>query len=206
MIQIIYPAASGTLQTIELVDLSQSHDMSALPTDSPVERGVTISDHLRPELDRISIKAFVSNTPTRADSVNAAVSPSRAGSVSLGSGSATVLTFDNDFDLVQSVYDQLLYIKNTSTLCAIVTDKRRFESMAIISVSFPFDYTDAAEVSIEAREVRVVETQTAAAPRPTVIRGNPRTNAGHQGTNTSTATVNESAAHAGVRTIAGWLS
>lgn len=42
------------------------HNQSALVTSHPVEDGPDISDHIRPELPRISLSGLVSNTPIRA--------------------------------------------------------------------------------------------------------------------------------------------
>jgi hypothetical protein len=42
---------------------SETHEISAVVTDHPVEKGVNISDHVRPEPDVIKLEGVVSNTP-----------------------------------------------------------------------------------------------------------------------------------------------
>ncbi len=41
----------------------EQHDLSATVSEHPVEEGANIADHVRPDLQRLSLKAFVTDTP-----------------------------------------------------------------------------------------------------------------------------------------------
>lgn len=45
------------------VVLSETHTSSAAVTEHPVERGPNVTDHVRKQLDSITLEVFVSNTP-----------------------------------------------------------------------------------------------------------------------------------------------
>ena len=65
-------AAAG-IQQFDAV-LSEEHERDAEVTDHSVEQGVAITDHVRPEPDRLTLEVFVSNTPVySADAVLQAV-------------------------------------------------------------------------------------------------------------------------------------
>jgi hypothetical protein len=182
MIDIVYADASGALKTVTLLDMARSHDSSATPTDHPVEDGVLISDHVRPELDRLSMQLHVSNSPIRVEATNMSGVQQTATSTKVPSGpAATTIGWSQPFDRVKDVYDELRGIQRSGQLCTIVTPLRRYANMAITGLSAPVDGTDGIVFTMEAREIRVVQTQTARAPAPRSVRGQPTANAGGQG-------------------------
>lgn len=64
MITLIYTDASNALQTIDFdATLRELHSATAQPTEHPVEVGVDLTDHVRPDRARISCDVFVTNTP-----------------------------------------------------------------------------------------------------------------------------------------------
>lgn len=74
-------SAGGSLVTIEFdATPREQHTASAVPTEHPVEKGPNISDHVRPELDKLTVDVHVTNTPTRVpgsnlDGASGSVSP-----------------------------------------------------------------------------------------------------------------------------------
>ena len=64
-------SAGGTLVTIEFdATPREQHTASATPTEHPVEKGPNVSDHVRPELDKLTVDVHVTNTPTRVPGSN----------------------------------------------------------------------------------------------------------------------------------------
>jgi hypothetical protein len=64
VITIIYEDASGTLNALDFdATLRETHTGTAQTTEHPVEQGVDITDHIRPDRARLSCDVFVTNTP-----------------------------------------------------------------------------------------------------------------------------------------------
>jgi hypothetical protein len=54
----------GTTSVIEFdATLTETHTSSARATEHPVEEGASVTDHVRPELDRVALEGFITNTP-----------------------------------------------------------------------------------------------------------------------------------------------
>lgn len=169
-VQIIYEDDAGTLRTIDLMELSEKHGASVEPTDSPVEDGSAVTDGVRVELDTYSCKVFVTNAGlTETTNVNGATRGST--SVDLPSGAkVSVGTWSTAYDRPKSVYDEILALQKSRRRCSIVTALRVYDEMVLTSMSAPVDAYEAIEFELAAREVRVVQTQSAAAvatPRQT---------------------------------------
>src|SRR5258707_82000 len=63
--------AGGALVTIEFDStIREEHHGTTTVTEHAVEKGANISDHARPELDRITCDVIVSNTPIRSPNTN----------------------------------------------------------------------------------------------------------------------------------------
>lgn len=180
MDQISYTDASGTLRTIDLLSLELRHTSKATPTDSPVEDGADITDHVRAELRELSFKAHVSNhNPRETTNVNGATSSSSSADLPSGA-KATVTKWSTAFDRPKSVYDEIEALRVARLTCAIITQLVTYDVMVITSVSAPVKAVDAIEFEIQARELRIVQTQTGAAVRTAQPRGRRTANAGTQ--------------------------
>lgn len=54
----------GTTNVIEFdCTLTEKHESSAKATEHPVEEGANVTDHVRPELDTVSLEGVITNTP-----------------------------------------------------------------------------------------------------------------------------------------------
>lgn len=61
----------GTTSAVEFdCTLTETHSSSAKATEHPVEEGANVSDHVRPELDRVQIEGVITNTPLNDVSVS----------------------------------------------------------------------------------------------------------------------------------------
>jgi len=155
----------------------ETHDASAFLTEQTVERGAPIADHKRPEATRLSIEAWVTNTPLGA--------PPESG----GRGTAVqtrisdgVLTFEQSFDRVADVHAAVRELVRDPVLVTVTTALEVYEEMTVIAVSEIREAANgAAQVfTIDLVSVRVAETQTVDAPTPREPRGQARRDRGSQ--------------------------
>lgn len=180
MIDIVYNDG-GALRTVRVLDVSRNNRSTTSPTDHPVEDGADISDHIRPELDTFSAECFVSNSLIEDESSNMDGARVVQRAVKLPSGrDATVIDTDVEVDRVKSVYDELRTIQRTRKLVVIVTPLRRYQDMAITELGFPITNKSGVQFSLEAREVRLVQSETVDVPVPRDVRGAASANAGRQ--------------------------
>lgn len=174
MISILYPDDAGVIETISLLDLDATHDMSSTPTEHPVEDGSTIADHIKVELDSFSARVLVSNSLVEAaDSHMGGATPTTYDVAGI-----TVQGFSSDVNRVQLVFDALRDLRERRVVCTIQTNLRRYESMVLTRLAWPETTSDGIELTLDAKQIRVVSTRTIANPQPRQTRGHPRTNGG----------------------------
>lgn len=192
---ITWELANGTIQAIDLdATVRQQHEASATATEHPVETGANVSDHVRANLDRVSLEVVVSNQPitvpkTQMDGIGRA-----SGGVTIVDGvgfvlaKANTLVFENDFDRVRTIYELLLDLQTSGTVVSVITSLREYESMVLQRVSPVREAStgDALVATIEARQIRVVDSEVVEAPQPEQTRDAAPTNRGRQNTTAST--------------------
>lgn len=178
MIEIIVPDDAGVPVSIILLDLGQTHSSSATPTDSPVERGSDVTDHIKVDLRPFSASCFVSNSMLEAAASDMDGATSAKSTIEAGAQSFTIDGISAPTDRARIVYRRISDILDSAQLVTIITDLDRYESMALTSLSFPVTNSDGITFDLQAREVRIAETRSAAAPVPVHVRGRRRVNAG----------------------------
>lgn len=166
---------------------TETHEMTAVVTEHSVEGRAAISDHKRPDPQRLTIEATVSNTPT-----GDVVLPSGYASFSGGGGTVkpqgpfNTLQFDQSFDRVLDVFETLRRLAREPTLVtvSVSTGLTVYENMTVVSVNIPRDATDGASLkfTIDLIEVRIAETTTVDSPEPRETRGSRQQNSGTQET------------------------
>lgn len=167
-----------------------SHIASATITEHPVEDGVAISDHIRPDLDRVTLNVVVSNTPIASPADHNDGVTGQQTSVELtGSNGETltralVLAFNGTLTRVRSVYEELLSLMKGGTLVNVLTSLREYEGMAIANVSpvREADSGNALVATVEFKQVRIVESEIVEAPEPREPRGNTERERGRENT------------------------
>lgn len=87
-----------------------------------------------------------------------------------GSLAATVTTFSDAFDRVGECYGELLLIRDTGTLCMVVTHRRTYENMAVTQLDVADDGNtgNALRFTVAFKQVRFGQTKTE--PIPAVPR------------------------------------
>lgn len=141
---------------------SETHTGANTVTDHPVEEGVNISDHSRPEADRLQVEMIVSDTPL------SLVQMQRAQQFMQQNGVGSVL---NPFGGSQSiaavpgysaaVLQKLWDLKDSGTLVQVVTSIRYYRSMMIETISVPRDAktNSALRCTIGFKFVRIVQNK-----------------------------------------------
>lgn len=216
---ITWTLPDGQAQSIEFdAVVRDTHESSAEVPEHTIEKGANISDHIRPNLDSVTIQAVVSNTPirqpgTQMDGVRGRqigleiVGPrsppfvgalGAAARVIAGGGNvvlakANVLNFTDQFDRVRTVYEELLNLEKDGTVIGIVTSLREYENMVIRRISPVREAasSNALVVTIEATEIRIVDSEIVQAPEPVEVRGNRSSNQGQQNTDDADADTSE---------------
>jgi len=134
--------------------IRESHRKANEVTSHPVEAGVEISDHIRPQPEEIEINGVVSNTPIQ-------FLPSEAKSPLEG----TVARAANRAEVA---YKELQRVMDDGELVTVVTKLRAYGNMAI--TSFAVDREAATgnvlNATLALRQVVTVESQVTAEPIP----------------------------------------
>lgn len=178
MIEIITEDEAGIPESIVLLDITQTHSGHATPTDSNVERGSDITDHIKVDLRPFTATCFVSDSMLEAAASDMDGAVSATSSVEAGAQSFTVNGISQTTIRTRIVYRRLIDLQDAGKLVTIVTDLERYESMCLTDLSFPIDTKDGYTFELSARVVRIAETRSAAQPTPVHVRGRRRVNAG----------------------------
>jgi hypothetical protein len=180
---------------------SETQEQNVTATEHPVEDGANVADHIRRELDRVSLEVFVSNTPIAdvnnrggkvatvpitIEKYKAPLAPT-PGAVFNAVGSAIsglfagkeeynaqVFRFPDDFDAVAETLATLEQIRDDASLVTVTTSARDYENMLLESVSLNKTARTGtgATFTLMFREMRKVQVSIVNAPIPTEIRGN----------------------------------
>ncbi len=88
--------------------------------------------------------------------------------------------FDTEHDYVQDTYKALTRLRNTATLCSVVTPKEFYTNMVIERIAMRRDASTgtSGNFEIEFREIRIVSSSITDAPLPTIPRAIPTVNKG----------------------------
>lgn len=151
---------------------SDTSEVTATLTTHPVEAGADVSDHKRPGPRRLTLEAIVSNSPL-GDVPESGLGPSDVRLLSDG-------TYTAPFDRVRDVAESLRYLVESDILVSVSTAVADYDALSLVAVSSPkTDATDSVRFTIDAEEVRIVETRTVAASAlPREDRGRQRTQNG----------------------------
>jgi hypothetical protein len=191
---LIWTNDSGETDFIEFdVVTSQSHEANVAITEHPVEVGLNVVDYARPEPERLSIEAFISNHPLasnpganfESDNVDLDL-PDKPVSLSLVSAVNAVgdalfgatkysasITKGDGSDRGRIAYEKLLDVKNKARRVRVVTTLVEYDDMMIERLTAPRAVEDGAGLSIQIdlKHIRTVTALTVDAPQPAEKRG-----------------------------------
>lgn len=216
-VEISFTLADGQLQSI-IVDATvrELHEASAEVTEHPIEVGANVSDHIRANLDSVTLDVVVSNEPIRQPESQMDGVTSRQQGLEIRDpttgiilAKANVLVFDGDFDRVRTVYEELLRLRTTGTVVGILTSLREYSSMVIRRVAPIREAAtgDSLRATVEARQIRIVSSEVVDVPEPEETRGDTNRNRGrrnNEDTDAETDERNQSIARGILDSIASW--
>ena len=200
--------------------VTELHSKSAVVTEHPVESGVNVSDHKRPERARLAAEVHVTNTPIISPNVDGATGDVAPAELTAGpfnriargaqvskSGQATsstlepqtltrtanVLQFLVEFDRVATIYEQLLLLVDSGILLTVVTSLRQYDNMTLMDLGVPRSAATryTGVFNLELVEIRIAESQLVGTPEPLETRGERRRRRGAQGAEEQTAEAGE---------------
>lgn len=144
--------------------LDETHTMDNTVTDHPVEEGFNISDHSRPNPDKVTLRCFVSNTPLSADQRTRAV---RQGDIDFETSAAQGVEIGAVDGRGNDAYRKLAKLRQEGTLVEVVTSLKTYgttatEGMTIESISIPRTRQnyDGLEFSISLKQIRIVRNRS----------------------------------------------
>jgi len=175
---ITWKKPDGSLGVIDFdATLSEQHTVSVSATQHPIENGSTLTDHVRPNPDALTLDFFITNTPISilgakvegkrypklgmekvADSPTGALAAVIPGGLIPFGG----LLFSKTFDRVSAVYEALAKLTKSGTLVTVYTSIRKYENFLLLSVSAPKTAAsgNAIAFSVAIQEIKIVSTQT----------------------------------------------
>lgn len=179
---------------------SESAEHTATATEHGVEKGANVTDHVRPGNDRVTLEIFVSNhvledvngvygggiegveldvpvfkqklAPTPGALFNAATSA--LGDLISGKPSYKAQIIKRDkANVVKDIVTMLDDWRIEGVVGKVILPWKTYESMVITKVAPSRDggTGDAASVSVDFQEIRLVESLLVTAPKPTETRG-----------------------------------
>lgn len=185
---------------------------SATVTEHAVETGSDVADHIRQENATIELDIIVTNTPVRdvnniwggqvaglelkVPRYDRPLSPTpgslmTAGLDAIGNALnppepivATVMQWPEKFNNVAFVLGSLLDWKDRGVIGKVITPHRTYESVVItrVDTTRTSETGDAAEISLELRQIRLVEAKLITAPAAAEVRGKTLVSKGRQPT------------------------
>jgi len=147
--------------------VSETHTKRNSVPQHPVEVGKNVSDHIRQEPDEITINGIVTDNPIIFLASIQAESPL--------TGDLTAVN-----DRADLAYAELQRVMNDGELVSIITTLREYQNMALTEMAIQRDAANGNQMNatISAREVRIVTTETTAAPEPANPANTPPVEAG----------------------------
>lgn len=197
------------------VVLNETHNLSATITEHAVEQGVNVTDHVRPNVDKVSLEGFVSNTPLPSvgslfnnnmnqqivtlntpqvifGTLNSAfnfVSPVLQGRSLSPNFNVNIYAVANATDFVKQTYDTLNTLRLTATFVDVIAPNAFYKNMVVENVQMTRSAKDGtgATFKVDLREIRTVATSITQAPLPAITRASEPQQVGNQSTVTPTS-------------------
>lgn len=112
--------------------VTETHTATSTVTQHPVESGANITDHIRPDPVKLAITGIVSDTPIGAREVQKALN---VGGVSVQIRQQDTPTSPVGFG--RAAWSKLEEIRNAAKPVTVLTRDKKYESMAMVSLSIP---------------------------------------------------------------------
>jgi hypothetical protein len=200
MITITYEDDAGAVVSVKFdITTQETHELSNLVTEHPVEKGADISDNVQPQLDVFTIEGYVSDAPTLSNpgvldiaefkgvelQISAHPLPIKftAGAAvgalldlvtgAGGNPKATMLTWSDMPSRKKALYDLLRGIRDDARVCRVLTPMHDYDDMILsqlTSTRTP-DSGSGAVFSVVFKQIKFVTSDVTLAPEPTEKSG-----------------------------------
>lgn len=202
----------GTPQLLEFDSVTTEQQEGTVEvTSHPVERGPNVTDHVRTQLDQVTLEVFISNEPLYDIGERGALEQSvtldvpryippltpTPGSLFAAVGGAIsalfgqkvetyqaqVLRFPRAFDIVAEVHGTLKDLLEAHQLIDVYTSTREYRDMILTKVGLPrtLETGSGGAFQLTFQQIRRVEVKLVTAPIPTVKRAKKQVDKGPQG-------------------------
>jgi hypothetical protein len=204
----IWSAQSGLPDSSYYFDtvISEVHEKHAIVTEHPVEDGVNVSDHVRPMVDHVSLEVFVSNEPMGNVYNNTTIRQSVTldlpddsdapltinGLISRAVGNVLPTSVNalldvpspGGVDYVAQAYQLFDSLRTTATLVQLVLSRVTYQNMLLQNITMHRDQGvgTGAHVTLEYRQIRIVQSSVTNAPVPVAPQHAPQQQQGNQQT------------------------
>jgi hypothetical protein len=146
--------------------LDETHTLTNVITDHPVEHGFNVTDHSRPEPDKVSLRCFVSNTPLSLEEVERSIRQGNIEWVTSASRSADLSVTGIDGRGAET-FTQLDKMRTTGALLSVVTTLKTYassdtEGMLIESITIPRTRQnyDGLEFTVNLKQVSIITNRS----------------------------------------------
>jgi hypothetical protein len=209
--EIVFDDDGVLLALIFDVCSEERHRASAQATEHDVERGVAITDHVRPERRLLTLEVVVSDTPFRAggdvsgvvEAVEVPVSPAAVqrgpkrtgdrferGALEQSQGSQYLAVFQADGEMTRVVdkWARIIDARDRALLATITTKIETYTNMVLVEAQTTRTAADATWLRAELTfaEVRQVSLELVNDPVPARVRDRREVNRGAQATQPAT--------------------
>jgi hypothetical protein len=189
LVTIAWTGADGQTYSVSLdATTGQNHEATNTVTEHPVESGSSMSDHIRPDLDTLTLEGVITNTPLflPTDHTDGAreidveiegvasgvriplpVVGSLVGNIPITpTPKGVVRGYDPAFDRISACYASLLKLRNEGVLCRVITHLRHYDSMAIRRLGVTLDGATghSLPLSLEFVQIRIGSTEEVPVP------------------------------------------
>lgn len=174
------PSSSGSIWIDASVN--EQHGVQAQVTEHQIESGASVNDYVRPMPKRLSLSAFVSNTPVFAtrpplptgasSNLIGEIQGSQTSSQTVSGQSFKTLSFDDERDRAKEVFQTLVSVCQAGGVFDIYTSLATYQNMVLTNMSAPRDaeHGNAIQFQLDFQEIRVVDSQEVSALPPKTKR------------------------------------
>ncbi len=202
----IIPDDNGPLVDFDLV-ISESHTNTSTVTSHPVEKGVNVVDHVKPDPISLSLEVWVTNSPGGILEVYGgsfqfmqlyipeqpppSITQFFTNAVNAVSDAIFgpppppiigTIVYPSPFDRVTDTHLALTAIERFGGTNTVVTSTKNYPDMILSSVGYEKSEGGCGSFKLEFKQIRVVSSSTVAAPAPIEPRGAPAKAKGSQAT------------------------
>jgi len=171
-----------------LIDVcrEETHTLTNVVTDHPVEQGENISDHVRPEPDKVTLQCFVSNTPLSQTQVLTAI---RDGSFKFSTTQGQAIPIGAVDGRGGQTWLKLKKLRDEGTPAKVITTLTTYgatstEGMVVESLTVPRTSKnyDGLEWSITFKKIHIVKNRATRQVKAKDTRAKPKSKKGAQTT------------------------